>query len=82
MRRRDQERERFQTHWELILQTYSIPLGDFLAQDAGLDLSRLTAVRFVFDRAAAGEVAVDQIGFSALDSGFLSARVERPGGEG
>lgn len=82
MRRRDQERERFQTHWELILQTYSIPLGDFLAQDTGLDLSRLTAVRFVFDRAAAGEVAVDQIGFSALDPGFLSARVERPGGEG
>ena len=77
MRRTDQEAQRFQTNWELVLQTYSIPLGDFTAENGTLDLSRLKVVRLVFDRAVSGEVAVDQIGFSKLDPGFLSARVER-----
>ena len=76
LRRADQERQRFADHWEQILQTYSIPLGDFVAVNPDLDLGSLKAVRFVFDRAVAGEVAVDQIGFSALDPAFLGARVE------
>ena len=78
MRRRDQERERFQEHWEIILQTYAIPLSDFVAAQPGLDPSTLREIRFVFDRAPAGEVVLDQIGLSRLDPGFLSARVEGP----
>ena len=77
LRRADQERARFTDHWELILQTYSIPLGDFKAQNQGLDLGQIMTIRFVFDRVHAGEVSIDQIGFSDLDSAFLSARVER-----
>ena len=77
LRRSDQERERFTDHWELILQTYSIPLGDFKAENQGLDLRRLLTIRFVFDRSHAGEVSIDQIGFSDLDAAFLRARVER-----
>ena len=77
LRRSDQERERFTDHWELILQTYSIPLEDFKAQNQRLDLGRLMTIRFVFDRSHAGEVSIDQIGFSDLDPAFLSARVER-----
>jgi dienelactone hydrolase len=76
MRRADREATRFATHWELILQTYSIPLGDFVAANRALDLSSLSAVRFVFDRVHVGEVALDQIGFSSLDPAFLGARVE------
>lgn len=76
LRRADLERQRFADTWELILQTYSIPLGDFVAASPGLDVTALRAVRLVFDRSVAGEVAVDQIGFSALDPAFLSARVE------
>lgn len=76
LRRRDIEERRFRTHWELVQQTYSIPLGDFTARNPALDLAALKAVRLVFDRAVAGEVAVDQIGFSKLDPEFLSARVE------
>ena len=79
LRRADQERQRFADHWEQILQTYSIPLGDFVASNPRLDLPSLTAVRLVFDRAVAGEVVVDQVGFSALDPAFLSARVEGAG---
>jgi hypothetical protein len=76
MRRGDLERQRFQDHWELIQQTYSIPLGDFVAQNRALELRRLSAVRFVFDRVHAGEVAIDQIGFSHLPAEFLGARVD------
>jgi hypothetical protein len=76
MRRRDRERARFATHWELVLQTYSIPLSDFIAANRTLDLRRLSEVRFVFDRVHAGEVAIDHIGFSDLPPAFLSARVE------
>jgi hypothetical protein len=70
------EERRFQDHWEQILQTYSIPLGDFLAANPSLDLGSLAAVRLVFDRAVQGEVVVDEIGFSNLDPAFLTARVE------
>ena len=77
LRRADQEAERFRDHWELILQTYSIPLSDFVDENAALDLRQLTAIRFLFDRVHAGEVVVDQIGISELEPGFLSARVER-----
>ena len=77
LRRADQEKERFTDHWELILQTYSIPLGDFKADNPTLDLEQLITIRFVFDRVHAGEVSIDQIGISDLDPAFLSARVER-----
>lgn len=77
LRRGDLERQRFADHWEQVLQSYSIPLGDFLAAEPSLDLGGLRAVRLVFDRAMAGEVVVDQIGFSALGPGWLAARVER-----
>ncbi len=76
MRRRDLERERFQEHWEIIQQTYAIPLSDFTAHEPGFDPSRLAEIRFVFDRSPAGEVVLDQIGLSRLDPAFLSARVE------
>ena len=76
MRRSDQEAQRFADHWELILQTFSIPLGDFVADERALDLSRLRSVSFVFDQVHGGEVAIDQIGFSELPPAFLGARVD------
>jgi len=77
MRRADMEKRRFADHWEQILQTYSIPLGDFVEANRSLELGTLAAVRLVFDRSVAGEVVVDEIGFSDLDPAFLTARVER-----
>ena len=76
MRRADREAQRFADNWELILQSFSIPLGDFTAENAALDLRRLASISFVFDRVHAGEVAIDQIGFSDLEPEFLSARVD------
>ncbi len=77
MRRSDQDKERFQHPWELILQTYAIPIGDFMSENPRLDPMSLRAVSLVFDRSVAGEVAVDEIGLSNLDPAFLAARVER-----
>jgi dienelactone hydrolase len=77
MRRADMDRERFAHPWEMILQTYSIPLSDFAAVNPALDLSSLKALRLVFDKAVAGEVAVDEMGLSPhLDPAFLSVRVK------
>lgn len=76
MRRRDREEQRFQTHWELILQTFSIPLADFSANNRDLDLRQIRSVEFVFDQVHGGEVVIDQIGFSDLDPAFLRSRVD------
>ncbi|MGH7504985.1 MAG: hypothetical protein ACRELX_05025, partial [Longimicrobiales bacterium] len=70
LRRRDLEEERFEHLYEIVLQTYSIPLSDFTRASPGLDPSRLKQVRFVFDIAPAGTVLIDEIGFSAMDPAF------------
>lgn len=77
MRRRDLERQRFQSHWELILQTFSIPLRDFVADNRNLDLRQLRSVDLVFDQVHGGEVVVDHIGFTPdMDPAVLRARVD------
>lgn len=64
---------------EMVLQSYSIPLEDFLeAAGGGLDLSRLREVRFLFDESTSGSVVLDEVGFSKMDPAFL--RVSASGG--
>lgn len=64
LRRRDLESSRFPTRSETVLQSYVLPLADFRRANASLDLSRIAQVRFVFDRAVAGTVIIDDIGFA------------------
>lgn len=71
MRRRDREAARFANHWEVVLQSFSIPLGDFAAENSALDVSRIRAVHLVFDQAPVGTVVVDNIGFSNLDPAYF-----------
>jgi hypothetical protein len=52
-----------------------VPLADFTAATPDLELADLRAVRLVFDRSVAGEVVVDEIGFSHLDPAYWTARV-------
>jgi hypothetical protein len=69
--RRDDQQYRGDS--EMVLQSYSIPLGDFeVASDDGLDLTRLTEVRFLFDESVAGSVVLDEVGFSQMDPAFLA----------
>jgi hypothetical protein len=70
-RRDDQQ---FAGNTEMVLQGYSIPLTDFQrASSGGLDLSRVTEVRFLFDETKAGTVVLDEIGFSRMNPAFLEA---------
>ncbi len=80
LRRADQER-RFANRYELLLQSYSIPLRDFRRLRPALDLRALKEVRLVFDRTPAGTVVLDDIGFAFLDPAYEAVRV-RPGDGG
>ncbi len=77
LRRRDIEDNRFANPWELILQHFSIPLGDFAVDNPAFDPGTLRAVALVFDGSDAGTVVVDDVGVSHLHPGFRAARVPR-----
>jgi hypothetical protein len=70
LRRKDVERQRYTDNFDLVLQTYSILLRDFVDENPRLDITKLRTIRFVFDRSKAGTVVIDDIGFSALHPGF------------
>jgi dienelactone hydrolase len=70
LRRSDREKTAYPRRFELVLQSYSLPLWDFRASAPQLDLTRIRKVRFVFDRAVAGTVLLDDVGFSLLPAGF------------
>ena len=64
LRRLDREEQRFPDQWELVMQSFSVPLRDFQAENGDLEVTDVRAIRFVFDRAEVGTVAIDDIGFS------------------
>ncbi len=70
MRRNDEDR--FGQQWELVLQSFSIPLADFFENNAALQLRHIRQVRLVFDLTNAGTVVVDNIGFSQLETTFFT----------
>jgi hypothetical protein len=65
-RRAGRDKQRFGAVYEIVLQTYTIPLTDF----AGVDPSRLTTVRWRFDRTVAGTIILDNIGFANMPAAF------------
>ncbi len=75
MRRGDMEDRRFPNLFELVLQTYSIPLSDFTRQRPALDLRSLREIRLVFDLSEAGTVILDDVGISFLDPAYTAVRV-------
>ena len=77
LRRRDIEDARFADPWELILQHFSIPLGDFAADNRAFEPGTLREVALIFDRSGAGTVVVDDVGLAQLHPGFRAARVPR-----
>jgi hypothetical protein len=77
MRRKGRDKANFANTYELVLQTYVMPLSDFAAAGAGFDPSKLRSIRLVFDKLKAGTVIVDDIGISTMDAAFLAAAGER-----
>lgn len=52
---------------EPVLQSYVLPLADFVQDNPAFDPAALRSVRFVFDRTPRGSVILDGVGFRRLD---------------
>ncbi len=72
LRRRDEEQQRFPTQFEMVLQTYVMPLTDFERAAPGFDAAHLRSIRLVFDRLVAGTVVVDDVGISSSTAPFVA----------
>jgi len=72
LRRADREKTQFANTYELVLQTYVVPLADFVAASPQFAPDKLKAIRLVFDRTLAGTIILDDIGVSAIDPAFLA----------
>jgi hypothetical protein len=72
LRRRDEERQRFPTQYELVLQTYVMPIADFRRLAPELDASHLRSIRLVFDRLVAGTIVLDDVGVSDKAGQFVA----------
>jgi len=70
-RRAGRDKLRFANTYEIVLQTYTIPLADLARTPSGFDPSRLVRVRWLFDRTEAGTVMLDNIGFARPHPDFL-----------
>ena len=53
-----------------MLQSFSVPMTDFVEANSPFNPERIRAVEFVFDKTEAGTVAVDKVGFSNMPTGF------------
>jgi hypothetical protein len=72
LRRRDEEQQRYPTQYELVLQTYVMPLADFMTAAPNFDPTHLRSIRLVFDHLVAGTVVVDDIGISSRAAPFVA----------
>jgi len=73
-RRKGRDKTAFPNPYELVLQTYVMPLKEFPRGTGGFDATRVKTIRLVFDRTRVGQVVVDDIGFSAIDPAYLANR--------
>jgi hypothetical protein len=72
LRRADQEKQRYSQQYEMVLQTYVMPMADFVQQSPQFDPSHLKSIRLVFDRLVAGTVVVDDIGVTSRAGPFVA----------
>ncbi|MEO8337760.1 MAG: hypothetical protein ABI664_22480, partial [bacterium] len=73
-RREGRDDQRFATTFELVPQTYVLPLADFAKIAPQFDAGRLTTIRLLFDKTTAATVVVSDIGLSTkIDPAFLAS---------
>ncbi len=73
-RRDGRDDQRFATTFELVPQTYVLPLADFVKIAPQFDPGRLTTIRLLFDKTSAATVVVSDIGLSTkIDPAFLAS---------
>ena len=75
-RRAGRDAARFTNIFELIPQTFVMPMADFAAATPAFDPRQIASIRLVFDRTMAGTIVVEHIGLSTpKDAAFLAAPV-------
>jgi hypothetical protein len=75
-RRPGRDTQRFSTIFELIPQTFVMPIADFAKTSPQFDPRQLASVRLVFDRTEAGTIVLEHVGLSTpTDAAFLAAPV-------
>lgn len=72
-RRDGRDESRFSTVFELVQQTFVMPLADFAKASPDFDPSKLKTIRLLFDKTVAGTVVVSDIGISPkIDPAYLA----------
>ena len=75
-RRAGRDAQRFSNIFELIPQTFVMPLADFAQASPEFAPRQLATIRLVFDRAEAGTIMLEHVGVSTpTDAAFLAAPV-------
>src|SRR5688572_17648400 len=75
-RRPGRDALRFSTIFELIPQTFVMPIADFAKTSSQFDPRQLATIRLVFDRTEAGTIVLEHVGLSTpTDAAFLAAPV-------
>ena len=72
MRRKGRDKANYSTTYEIVLQTYVLPLADFVRAKPGFDAGRLRSIRLLFDRTVAGTIVLSDVGLSKIDRGFFT----------
>jgi dienelactone hydrolase len=75
-RRPGRDAQRFSTIFELIPQTFVMPIADFAASSAQFDPRQVATIRLVFDKTEAGTIVLEHVGLSTpTDAAFLASPV-------
>jgi hypothetical protein len=75
-RREGRDEQRFSNIYELIPQTFVMPVADFTRAVPDFDPRQLSTIRLLFDRTEAGTVVIEHIGLSTpTDPAFLAAAI-------
>ncbi|HEY4658800.1 MAG TPA: hypothetical protein VIH11_04750, partial [Gemmatimonadaceae bacterium] len=75
-RRQGRDETRFQNIFELVLQTYVLPLADFAKAAPQFQPGRLKTIRLLFDRTYLGTVVLDDVGISpAMNPAFRAGEL-------
>jgi hypothetical protein len=75
-RRDGRDAQRFANIYEMVPQTFAMPVAEFERAGSGFDADHLKTIRLLFDRTVAGTVVVEDIGVSLpRDPAFMAAFV-------
>ena len=69
-----QDKTAYANMYEMVLQTFAVPMTDFVAENAAFDPANLDRMSFVFTPTNRGTVVLDQVGFAKLDPAYWAAR--------